>query len=101
MPKLKLLAVTVLTSFGPEDMAEQGYACPIAELVRCARRKAMEAGMDGIVASPLEAAAVRRHDREEQIAGNAGSAFGGRGKGRPEAGRPRRWKRCATAPTTW
>lgn len=57
--KLKLLAVTVLTSFGPEDMAEQGYACAIPELVALRARKAMEVGMDGIVASPLEAAAVR------------------------------------------
>ena len=56
---LKLLAVTVLTSFGPEDMADQGYACTIPELVALRARKAMELGMDGIVASPLEAAAVR------------------------------------------
>ena len=56
---LKLLAVTVLTSFGPEDMADQGYACTIADLVALRARKAMELGMDGIVASPLEAAAVR------------------------------------------
>ena len=56
---LKLLAVTVLTSFGPEDMADQGFACTIAELVELRTRKAMAAGMDGIVASPLEAAAVK------------------------------------------
>jgi len=57
---LKLLAVTVLTSFGPEDMAEQGHTCSIPELVALRARKAMEIGMDGIVASPLEASNVRR-----------------------------------------
>ena len=56
---LKLLAVTVLTSVGPEDLAEQGYTGTIAELVALRTRAAMEIGMDGIVASPLEAAAVR------------------------------------------
>jgi len=57
---LKLLAVTVLTSFGREDLDDLGYACEISTLVERRARKAMEAGMDGIVASPLEAAAVRR-----------------------------------------
>jgi len=57
---LKLLAVTVLTSFGLEDMADQGYTGTIADLVALRARKAMETGMDGIVASPLEATAVRR-----------------------------------------
>jgi orotidine-5'-phosphate decarboxylase len=56
---LRLLAVTVLTSFGPEDVAEQGWSGPVADLVSFRARKAMELGMDGIVASPLEAAAVR------------------------------------------
>ena len=56
---LKLLAVTVLTSFGPEDMADLGYTCAISELVAQRARKAMHLGMDGIVASPLEAAAVK------------------------------------------
>lgn len=56
---LKLLAVTVLTSFGPEDMAELGYTCTISDLVLSRARKAMELEMDGIIASPLEAAAVR------------------------------------------
>lgn len=56
---LKLLAVTVLTSFGPEDLRELGYDCPAAELVAKRARQAIEAGVDGIVCSPREAAAVR------------------------------------------
>ncbi len=58
--RLQLLAVTVLTSFGPEDAEELGFTGTIAELVDRRTRKAVEAGVDGIVASPLEAAAARR-----------------------------------------
>ncbi len=57
---LQLLAVTVLTSFGPEDMEELNFHGSISELVERRARKAIEVGMDGIVASPLEVAAVRR-----------------------------------------
>ncbi len=56
---LKLMAVTVLTSFGPEDMAELGYTGEIAELVERRARKAIECGMDGWIASPLEAKRLR------------------------------------------
>jgi orotidine-5'-phosphate decarboxylase len=56
---LKLLAVTVLTSFGPEDLRELGYDCPAADLVATRARQAIESGVDGIVCSPREAAAVR------------------------------------------
>ncbi len=57
---LKLLAVTVLTSFGREDLDDLGYACEVSEMVGIRTRQAMAAGVDGVVASPLEAAAVRR-----------------------------------------
>ncbi len=57
---LKLLAITVLTSFGPEDMEDMGFHGEIAELVERRARKAVECGIDGLVASPLEAASLRR-----------------------------------------
>src|SRR5450759_5064643 len=57
---LQILGVTVLTSFGPEDMDDLGYDGTVASLVERRARKAVELGVDGIVASPLEAAAVRR-----------------------------------------
>jgi orotidine-5'-phosphate decarboxylase len=57
---LKLLGVTVLTSFGREDLVEMGYTCEVSELVATRTRQAMDAGVDGIVTSPLEVAAVRR-----------------------------------------
>lgn len=56
---LKLLAVTVLTSFDQQDLADLGYPCSPADLVELRVRKAMEAGIDGIVASPVEARSIR------------------------------------------
>jgi len=56
----QLLAVTVLTSFGPADVADLGYSGEISQLVETRTRQAVEAGIEGVVTSPLEAAAVRR-----------------------------------------
>ena len=59
---LKLLGVTVLTSVGQSDLADEGYApgTLIVDLVR--RRVAMgiDVGIDGFVCSPLEVSGVRR-----------------------------------------
>ena len=57
--RLELLAVTVLTSFDREDLADLGYPCEVQELVELRVRKAKEAGMDGVVCSPLEVRRVR------------------------------------------
>jgi orotidine-5'-phosphate decarboxylase len=57
--RTKLLAVTVLTSFDQDDLADLGYPTPLADLVELRVKKAMESGMDGIVCSPLEVARVR------------------------------------------
>lgn len=54
-----LLAVTVLTSFDREDLADLGYPGPVSELVDLRVKKAHESGMDGIVCSPLDVARVR------------------------------------------
>jgi orotidine-5'-phosphate decarboxylase len=58
--KTKLLAVTVLTSFDRDDLADLGYSVAVATLVDLRARKALEAGMDGIVCSPVEVGCVRR-----------------------------------------
>lgn len=58
--QVKLLAVTVLTSFDEEDLRDLGYPVPVSELVELRVKKAMESGMDGIVCSPLEIARVRK-----------------------------------------
>jgi orotidine-5'-phosphate decarboxylase len=57
---LKLLAVTVLTSYDQQDIQDLGYPCEVAPLVDLRVRKALETGIDGVVASPLDAARVRR-----------------------------------------
>ncbi|MBB3931060.1 orotidine-5'-phosphate decarboxylase [Kaistia hirudinis] len=56
---LRLLAVTVLTSMDEADLAAAGYAGTIGELVSRRAADARAAGMDGIVCSPSEAAAMR------------------------------------------
>ncbi len=56
---LKLLAVTVLTSFDESDLRQMGYACDLPTLVELRVRNAMDAGIDGVVCSALEVARVR------------------------------------------
>lgn len=55
----KLLAITVLTSFDQDDLADLGYPVTVPALVELRVRKALETGIDGIVCSPLEVARVR------------------------------------------
>lgn len=78
---LRLLAVTVLTSFDQEDLAELGYPCSVADLVALRVRKAMEAGIDGLVCSPLEAAAVREMAGPRALLVTPGVRSAGSGKG--------------------
>jgi len=77
----KLLAVTVLTSFDQQDLADMGYDCSISELVALRVRKAMESGMDGLVCSPLDAAAVRAQAGPRAILVTPGVRSGGAAKG--------------------
>jgi orotidine-5'-phosphate decarboxylase len=55
-----LLAVTVLTSMDDSDLKGAGYAAGMQALVKARAADANEAGMDGIVCSPLEASMVRK-----------------------------------------
>jgi orotidine-5'-phosphate decarboxylase len=57
--QLKLLGVTVLTSLSDADLATDGYACGVVELVERRVRNAMQAGVDGLVCSAVEVAKVR------------------------------------------
>lgn len=56
----QLLAVTVLTSFDQDDLADLGYNVPVSDLVDLRVKKAKESGIDGIVCSPLEVGRVRQ-----------------------------------------
>lgn len=57
---MKLLAVTVLTSFGEEDMRAMGMTQSVADLVYFRAKRALELGCDGVVSSGLEAERMRR-----------------------------------------
>jgi orotidine-5'-phosphate decarboxylase len=56
---MKLLAVSVLTSFDQTDVRELGYDIALSDLVRDRVHLSMETGIDGIIGSPLEAKAIR------------------------------------------
>lgn len=55
----KVLAVTVLTSLSDDDLKAIGYGATAAELVARRVEQALDCGVDGVVSSPLEAAAAR------------------------------------------
>jgi len=56
---LRILGVTVLTSFDDADLKAAGYAATVAELVARRAAQARDIGVDGVVCSPEEAAKVR------------------------------------------
>ena len=56
---LKVLAVTVLTSLSDADLVEMGFGETAAQLVERRIHQAVDAGCDGVIASPQEAALAR------------------------------------------
>jgi len=56
---VKILAVTVLTSFDESDMRQMGFDGSIEDLVLIRSRKALELGCDGVVSSAHEAPILR------------------------------------------
>jgi orotidine-5'-phosphate decarboxylase len=56
---LKILAVTVLTSLSQEDLRAMGIHGDVHEVVLARARQAVDLGCDGLVASGLEAHALR------------------------------------------
>jgi orotidine-5'-phosphate decarboxylase len=59
-PELKVLAVTVLTSIGTEDLKASGVEISINELASRRAAQAIASGCDGIITSGLEAERLRR-----------------------------------------
>ncbi|MBI3793522.1 MAG: orotidine-5'-phosphate decarboxylase [Nitrospinae bacterium] len=55
----KLLAVTILTSFSNEELKKTGVKHGSAKMVSHLCRMALDAGADGVVASPLETKKLR------------------------------------------
>ena len=56
---LKILGVTVLTSLTDADLTADDHSLSAADLVALRVRQALDAGIDGVVSSPHEAAQVR------------------------------------------
>jgi len=78
---LKILAVTVLTSYDDDDLHAAGYRLGVTDLVEARARQAQALGVDGIVCSPEEVANLRRivgHQMSLVTPGvrQAGSALG-------------------------
>ena len=57
---LRLLAVTVLTSVDEAEVREMGWSGAVEDLVSLRARKAIEAGIDGLICSGQEASRLRR-----------------------------------------
>ena len=57
---LKILAVTVLTSYDDGDLHAAGYRLGVSDLAEARARQAQVIGVDGLVCSAEEAAALRK-----------------------------------------
>jgi orotidine-5'-phosphate decarboxylase len=57
--QLRILAVTVLTSYDNADLAAAGYGMTVTDLVARRAAQARDIGVDGLVCSPEEAANLR------------------------------------------
>lgn len=58
--RIKLLAVTALTSLDQHDLDDLGFQCDVRHLVLSRARAAFALGCDGVVSSGLEVAALRQ-----------------------------------------
>ncbi len=59
-PRMKLLGVTVLTSLDDDDLESVGQRGPAAEQALRLALLARDNGLDGVICSPLEVAALRQ-----------------------------------------
>src|SRR5882757_9055387 len=57
---LKILAVTVLTSYDDGDLHAAGYRLGVSDLVEARAQQAQVLGVDGLVCSPEEASSLRK-----------------------------------------
>ena len=64
---MKILAVTVLTSFDQRDLEDMGSTRTVDELVLARARGAAESGCDGVIASGLEAKALKAEFKERLL----------------------------------
>lgn len=83
-----LIGVTILTSLDQADLEQIGFAGPPAELAPRLAALCLDSGLDGVVASPLEAAAIRKRCGDGFLIVTPGI--------RPSGGDPGDQKRMAT-----
>jgi orotidine-5'-phosphate decarboxylase len=77
---MKILGVTVLTSMDAGDIKEMGFECNVEELVIARAKKALEVGVDGVVASAREAAELRKQTSNKLMIVSPGIRPGGSAK---------------------
>jgi len=65
--RLKVLAVTVLTSLDRGDLDDLGFDCDVEALVLSRASRALEAGCDGVVSSGLEVSRLRQFIDEKLL----------------------------------
>jgi len=64
--RLKVLAITVLTSVDQKGLHDLGYLCSVEELVGLRVQRALACGCDGIIAAPHEhPRCYERHESRE------------------------------------
>ena len=64
---LRILAVTVLTSYDNEDLKAAGYQLGVSDLVTTRAQQAMARGIDGLVCSPEEVGNLRKLIKPEMV----------------------------------
>ncbi|HKU48210.1 MAG TPA: orotidine-5'-phosphate decarboxylase, partial [Burkholderiales bacterium] len=64
---MKILAVTVLTSFDQKDLQEMGSTQTVEQLVLARARGAVETGCDGVIASGLEAKPLKAEFKDRLL----------------------------------
>lgn len=64
---LRILAVTVLTSYDNEDLKAAGYQLGVSDLVITRAQQAQALGIDGLVCSPEEAGNLRKLIKPEMV----------------------------------
>jgi orotidine-5'-phosphate decarboxylase len=78
---LRVLSVTVLTSYDQNDLNDLGHSCSVAELVAHLANKAVEGGTDGLVCSALEVGLLRRTFGDDLVLVTPGVRSAGAGVG--------------------
>jgi orotidine-5'-phosphate decarboxylase len=90
--RLKIFAITVLTSMDDDDLQEMGYSITVRELIELRVRKALECRCDGIIASARD-----RPDEIRRLFNSPGLLIATPGIRRP--GKPVHDHKRSTTPT--